>query len=127
MKKVTGDKAEDHYLWVDPETGEANPLKPEYTTMSRRPGIGTDWFKKFHTDVYPDDFVIVRGKKCRPPKFYDSLLETIDPFLHDDIKQFRVELGLQHNENNTPERLAVREKVQMERLKKLPRNIDKET
>jgi hypothetical protein len=32
----------DHYL--DRDTGIM--LKPEYTTMSRRPGIAAGWFKK---------------------------------------------------------------------------------
>jgi hypothetical protein len=124
MKKVTGDMAEEHYESIDPFSGELTTLKPEYTTMSRRPGIGKEWFDQYSADVYPDDFVIVRGKKCRPPKYYDRLLESIDPFAFDDIKQFRLEDGLLHNDNNTPERLAVREKVQLARLKHLPRDKD---
>lgn len=69
MKKVTGEKALDHY------GGRA----PEYTTMSRRPGIGASWFQKFRSDVYPHDRVIVRGHHTRPPRFYDSLLGKDDP------------------------------------------------
>ena len=40
MKKVTGDAAEDHYTRIDPETGEVFERVPEFTNMSRRPGIG---------------------------------------------------------------------------------------
>lgn len=126
MKKITGDLAEDHYEAIDPFTGEVTSLRPEYTTMSRRPGIGTEWFNKFSDDVYPGDFVVVNGTKCRPPKFYDSLLETIDPFLHDDIKQFRTDAGFLHNEDSTRERLDVREYVQKKRLEKLPRKLTNE-
>ena len=32
---------------------------PEYITMSRRPGIGKNWFTKFKEGVYPDDFVSI--------------------------------------------------------------------
>lgn len=71
MKKVTGEKAEAHY------DGRA----PEYTTMSRRPGIGAKWFEKFRSDVYPNDRVVVRGSYSRPPRFYDSLLGKDDPSL----------------------------------------------
>ena len=68
MKKVTGDLAKDHYEYIDPDTGEIINLKPEYTTMSRRPGLGKGWFEKYKSDVYPDDFVILNGKKMKPPK-----------------------------------------------------------
>lgn len=69
MKKVTGDRASEHYAG----------RQPEYTTMSRRPGIGQGWYAKFKADVYPHDRVIVRGHATRPPRFYDNLLEREDP------------------------------------------------
>lgn len=51
----------------------------EYVTMSRRPGIAASWFKQFSGDVFPHDFVVVRGgKKCRPPRYYGRLLELAD-------------------------------------------------
>lgn len=68
MKKVTGDRASSHYAG----------RKPEYTTMSRRPGIGKGWYEKFKADVYPSDRVIVRGVVTRPPRFYDGLLGSED-------------------------------------------------
>lgn len=68
LKKVTGEKAADHY----------GSLRPEYTTMSRRPGIGATWFQKYKNDVYPRDRVVVRGVLSRPPRFYDSLLARVD-------------------------------------------------
>ncbi|WNK12732.1 MAG: replication initiator protein [Microvirus sp.] len=68
MKKVTGEMAENHY----------GQRIPEYTTMSRRPGIGTGWFKSFQSDVYPLDRVITRGHPSRPPRFYDNLLGKSD-------------------------------------------------
>ena len=76
MKKVTGERAEEHY---DGRT-------PEYTTMSRRPGIGKTWFEKFSSDVYPHDRVVVRGHYTRPPRFYDNILSKIDPSLHALLK-----------------------------------------
>lgn len=68
MKKVTGDRSEAHY----------NGRHPEYTTMSRRPGIGQGWYEKFKADVYPRDGVVVRGHTTRPPRFYDTLLGRED-------------------------------------------------
>ena len=126
MKKITGDSAEDHYTWIDTETGELHKRAPEYTTMSRRPGIGRDWIEKYKSDVYPKDFVTVNGRAVNPPKFYDRYLLEHDPFLYDEIKEKRVEKGLTYQDNNTPDRLAVREKVKLRQLEKLPRNVDSE-
>lgn len=69
MKKVTGENKDIHY----------NGMKPEYVTMSRRPGLGKGWYEKYKTDVYPHDRVIVRGAETRPPRFYDNLLGKSDP------------------------------------------------
>lgn len=123
MKKINGDQAESHYIWIDPETGEIHKRKPEYTTMSRRPGIAKDWFKKFSSDVYPDDFIVMRGKKMRPPKFYDSQFEILSPGEYEKIKNTRKRNSLKHVDNNTPERLHVREVVQKSRLNLLPRTL----
>ena len=65
-KKITGEPAKEHYEGICEVTGEITKRKPEYTTMSRRPGIASDWFKKYKSDVYPGDFVVLRNKKLKP-------------------------------------------------------------
>lgn len=87
-KKVTGRLAEDHY----------GVRKPEYTTMSRRPGIGRPWFEKFRSDVYPSDQVVLRGRAMRPPKFYDSLFEVAYPSDFAKVKARRRKSGLKYKE-----------------------------
>jgi hypothetical protein len=67
LKKITGDPAQEHYEYVNPETGEVTQRKPEYTTMSRRPGIGRAWLDKYLSDVYPDDFIVIKGVKMPVP------------------------------------------------------------
>ena len=89
QKKITGDKAEKHYETLDPETGEIIQLQPEYATMSRRPGIGSGWYERYQDDIYPDDFIIVNGKKMQPPKYYDKKLETDRPKLYETLKAQR--------------------------------------
>lgn len=78
-KKVTGKDAAEHYLSVDEGTGEVFQRLPEYTTMSRRPGIGAPWLEKFGFEVYPSDGVVVRGRLMKPPKFYDLQFEMQNP------------------------------------------------
>lgn len=59
VKKLTGDQAEEAYTRLDLDTGEEYQVKPEYAAMSRRPGIGESWFRRYHTDVFPSDEVII--------------------------------------------------------------------
>lgn len=82
LKKVTGERAEAHY----------RSRKPEYITMSRRPGIGKGWYEKFKADVYPRDRVIVRGFPSRPPRAYDNWLGAEDPSLLASLKIKREKL-----------------------------------
>ncbi len=124
MKKQTGAFGKAMYgEAVDPETGEVHPpIKPPYTTMSRRPGIGKTWLDKYGlSDVYPFDEVIVNGQACRPPSFYDYVLEKEDPAALAAIKAKRIKLGRRHRANNTPERLAVREEIAERKTDLLPR------
>lgn len=86
MKKVTGARAIEHY----------QGRIPEYTTMSRRPGIGKGWYEKYKTDVYPLDRVVVRGNSTRPPRFYDYLLGLEDRAQFELIKIQREEKNGRH-------------------------------
>lgn len=115
MKKIYGDAADEHYKRVD-ENGEFYWLRPEFTKMSLKPGIGAGWFDQFHKDVYPRDYVVVRGLKMKPPKYYDKLFEKIDGFEMEYIEFLRGEKFLDHAGDATPERLRVREKVAKAKL-----------
>ena len=101
MKKITGELAEDHY----------NGRKPEYVTMSRRPGIGSTWLTKFHQEVYPSDFIIINGKKVKPPKYYDRNLEVAEPEAFHRIKGLRLRATKANAEDQTDRRLKTREIV----------------
>lgn len=123
MKKINGDLADAHYKYVDDETGEITDRQPEFTKMSLKPGVGANWFEKWKTDVYPHDYVVTRGAKSRPPRYYDSLLKKIDPETLEAIKFERVLEGRAHQVDNTPARLADREKVMAARQNLFPRKL----
>lgn len=113
MKKVTGQAAKDHYTRVDPETGEVYELVPEFIGMSRRPAIGRTWFEKFHTDLYPSDEAIHKGKSYSVPKYYDRLLDRVAPLQLQEIKEERVKRAntIDRKKEQTPHRRAVRAEV----------------
>ena len=134
LKKVNGDLADKHYLSdkFDPSTGEIYRLTPEYVTMSRGSkilgtgGIGKGWFDKYKGDVYPHDFVVVRDRKMRPPKFYDNCYEAVFPDDYVKLKSKRKRDVKKFADDNTPERLAVKEECRRLSVSRLVRNVDKD-
>ncbi len=111
LKKVNGPEAEWHYLGRE----------PEFSLMSRMPGIGADWLKRYRKDVYPADICFARGKPCKPPKYYDDLLKKIDEELFELVKNERVpeyDPERYMTEDNSPSRLLDREKAILLRQKK---------
>lgn len=58
-----------------------NNIYPEFSRMSRKPGIGRDWYDRFKSDVFPRDVFIVRGAKCRPPRYYSVQYEKESSFI----------------------------------------------
>jgi len=124
MKKVTGDGADEYYEWMDPETGEFHQRRPEFTNMSRRPGIGSTWFQKYSSDVFPHDYVVVNGKKASPPRYYTNQYEVLYPDEVRSLKAIRKQRARRHASDNTPSRLKVREQVLSSRISQLKRTIE---
>ena len=124
MKKINGKKSFMHYAIIDKETGEYfGQRQPEYTTMSRRPGIGREWFEKFKGDIYPHDYVVIKkGLKCRPPAYYDRLYDLTDPEEFSRIKARR-RVRARNNKDNTPQRLKVKEMVKWSQISRLVRDL----
>ena len=123
MKKITGDAAKSHYEVIDDATGEIIQRVPEFAHMSLKPGIGSGWYDKFHSDVFPHDEVIARGFPCKPPRYYDKLLKRTNPVMHDEIKLQIVLDNYSKWRDNTPERLKIKETVKNAQISNLKRKI----
>ena len=113
MKKRTGKQADEYY----------GSRLPEYNDMSRRPGVGALWLEKYQNDVYPHDFMVMNGKKMRPPRFYDNRYEINYPAEIERIKELRTKNMRRYRSNNTEERLLVREFIARNRVSKLVRRL----
>jgi len=116
-KKITGAKASSHYQKCDPRTGEVFELRPEYATMSRRPGIGRLHIEKYFREVYSParDSVICRGRPAKPPRYYDKFLEQCDPQVYARVKEDR-ESALLGSANRTDEQRRISEAVKLAQL-----------
>nr|WAE43298.1 MAG: replication initiator protein [Microviridae sp.] len=113
-KKVNGKRAESHY----------KGLKPEYITMSRRPGIGSTWFNKWVDDVFPEDHVIVRGIECKPARYYDEKYCLTNEKEFALIKGNRERAARLNPDENRASRLTVREKVVLHNAANLRRSYE---
>lgn len=119
LKKITGDNGS-HYLRVDHENELCFEVSKEFGTMSRNPGIGSDWLKRFGNDVYPSDEVIHEGKRFRPPRFYDDRLK---PDQLERLKQKRRRNALKRSADLKPARLEARQKILKARESLRPRDL----
>lgn len=113
LKKINGKAAAEHY----------QGRQPEYVVMSRRPGIGGDWFESYKGDVFPADAVFARGYQCKPPRYYDEKLREYDEELFELIKSRRT-VAAKDNEISV-ERLAVMHEVAKLNQEKISRKYEK--
>lgn len=118
LKKITGKGSEFFY----------QGRKPEFITMSRRPGIAAGYFEEFKDEMYPADEIVpeIGRPASLPPKAFDRLLEKADPQLFEQVKKKRLEgLDFYSDENSTDSRLATRERVKQALIKScLKRNVE---
>lgn len=135
FKKMYGSKADDYYQRIHPVTGEVVHVAREFMHSSSRPAIGARWFDRFESDVFPNDFVIMDGRKRPVPQYYSRKLKgrfqsrSADPNAltpKDDltaIARKRRAKSAAHSSDRTPERLAVREECSNLRLSRLKRSL----
>lgn len=68
-------------------------IEPEFSQMSRRPGIAWQYFADHKDDIYRMDELflsLTSGGRClRPPKYYDRLYDLDDPDAMAAIKEQR--------------------------------------
>lgn len=123
LKKITGPEALKKYT---------DKKIPEFVTMSRRPGLGIDYFEKYKTEIYDHDSVIINGHECRPPRFYDNKFELLvdanmrrglDKTRLQELKTKRRKMALTAaaRADATSRRLRTRELVALAKLKQKAR------
>jgi hypothetical protein len=117
LKKVTGQKADDHYMRIDTETGERIWLEHEYSRMSNRPGIAKNWFDKYKEDILDGQMPLPGGGVAYgTPRYFDKKLEEEMPDVYAIIKEDRQKYLAENKEEFTPQRLWSKYKVKKAEL-----------
>lgn len=146
LKKVNGDAKEvvdartgmSVYERLDSRTGEVVSVRPEYCSMSRRPGIARSWFDRYASDVYPHDYFVIRGNvKMPPPRYFDGQYELKNPLDMARIKMLRCSRGNRRErvwsdvlqkyqvlDVNRDDRLCVMEEVKERQLSVCRRKVE---
>lgn len=125
LKKVYGENGKKHY----------GDKRPEYVTMSRRPGLGRSWYEKYKSDIYPKGILFYNGYSQIPPKYYDSLYEKEDGDLQavkEDrirraarVRAYDIVNGTESRVNdNDSIRLGIKERIVEKRMKLLKRYME---
>lgn len=73
-KKASGEKAQEKY--------EKFNIMPEFSLMSRKPGLGYKWFEEHGEDAYESYIITVSTSdgplRQTPPRYYDKLYKALD-------------------------------------------------
>jgi len=127
-KKVGKEKADEikketglgPYERLITESGEIIAVEPEYGTMSLKPGIGGNWFKKYSNDLYSSDCAVTPGGHINAvPGYYDKLLEESDADRYEKIRESRKAFAISKKKliDDLDERLAVLDTCAKAKLK----------
>lgn len=125
MKKLKGSDAQ---FYSD------HNIEPEFTLMSRKPGIAHQYFVD-HPDIYQCEFIDIStdkgGRRFRPPRYYDRLFDVEYPDEMAEIKEIRKRTAedakkIKLQKTNLPylEMLAVEERNLQARIKSLKRSLE---
>lgn len=96
------------------EDGELLTIEPPFALMSRRPGLGREWYDRFKTDCYPNDYLVHENHKMQPPKYFEKILERENPDQWKAVKLKRLKHCLEHKP--TSYQLMAKDKITNARI-----------
>ena len=107
-------------------------IEPEFALMSRKPGIGREYYDQHKDEIYAKGELFFQGLKgglkMRPPRYFDNLYDVDYPDEMAAIRKHRVDVAeiaqankLAKTSLHLDELLEVEENSQLDRLKLLKR------
>ena len=114
LKKYSGTDADDHY----------SGREKEFVRRSLRPGLGAEWFARYHAEAYNHDSAVIAGREIPLPRYYDEKYDEIQPAHLYYLKLERKKRALARGKaDNTTRRLRVRETVELAKSRLYKRNV----
>lgn len=112
LKKITGFQAETEYLAIT-DDGEEVHLQPEFNSMSRRPGIASEWYELYKGDLFPSDETPIVGSGVfhGVPRYYCERFKEEDPLGYEELQEVRQAFRDAHIADYSPARLMDKYKV----------------
>lgn len=120
QKKIFGQGQAAHYKYIDKDSGEITTKKPtnskfyrlpEKAFMSRRPGIGSDFYDIHKDDMYniKENNIHIKGKPVAIPSYYNNKYKQDNPAewqqlqlkREDEMREYTAEALIQHEKNFT--------------------------
>uniref|UniRef100_A0AAU8B4R3 Replication initiator protein n=1 Tax=Dulem virus 156 TaxID=3145633 RepID=A0AAU8B4R3_9VIRU len=125
-KKLTGESSEFYKKFN---------LVPEFSDMSRRPGIARQYYDEHGKDIYDHEYINIStpkgGKKFKPPRYFDRLFDEDAPGFLDELKERRKQRAVnimagkvKRTNLSPPEILKVEESAFENKTKKLRRSLE---
>lgn len=110
-------------------------FEPEFTLMSRKPGIARKWYDEHKSTMYNSAYINITtptgGHKCRPPKYFDNLYDAEFP---EEMYQRKLDIldatkdmdkiRLSHTDKNDLDAMQTEENALISKTKILRRNKD---
>lgn len=109
-------------------------IKPEFFRMSRKPGIGREYFEEHKDEIYNTDQIIINkygggSMKVRPPKYFDKLYDIENHEKMEEIKKERkkdvnviTKLNYSHTTSTKKEILEIEERTKKSKVSALTRS-----
>lgn len=139
MKKQKGKLAQfqkaGHELLFDEGDGNYEAWQPEFVVMSRKPGIGRQYFEDHKHEIYATDEIFVqkdgKSRAVKPSRYYDKLYDVEYPYQLKGIKEQRRIVGehahraeLQATDLDEVELNASKERAKLAQTDRLRRPLD---
>lgn len=92
-------RAKQKYVRIDEQTGELVPLVQPHAFMSDN--LGKGWWEQWGKQIEDHDYVVIEGKKQKPPKAYDKWLLAKNPAKAEENKEKRRKKAKQQTKEQT--------------------------